>query len=83
MNLGRTAATTLIAALSAGGVLLASGTALAQDRTGRAPEPVPGLANMEQHMSAANPGMARMHQLHSAGNPGMARMHQLMTDGPR
>jgi hypothetical protein len=65
-----TATATLLAALAAGGVLLASaGTASAQDATDRDPGPVPG--------------MARMHQLMTEQNPGMARMHQLMTDGPR
>ena len=85
MKVRRTTATvTLVATLAAGGVLLASaGTAFAQDRTDRAPGPVPGMAEMHQQMTEQNPGMARMHELHTDQNPGMARMHQLMTDGPR
>lgn len=85
MKVRRTTATaTLLAALAAGGIMLASaGTASAQDATDRAPGPVLGMAATHQQMTAGNPGMARMHQLHAAGNPGMARMHQLMTDGPR
>lgn len=79
-----TATATLLSALAAGGVLLASaGTAFAQDRTDRGSGPVPGMAEMHQEMTADNPGMARMHELMTEQNPGMARMHQLMTDGPR
>ncbi len=85
MNVRRTTVTaTLLSALVAGGVLLASaGTASAQSPRDRAPGPVPGMAAMHQQMTAEYPGMGRMHALMTDQNPGMARMHDLMTDGPR
>jgi len=85
MKVQRTTATVaLLAALATGGVLLTSaGTASAQDPAHRAPRPVPGMARMDELMTAGNPGMVRMHQLMIDGNPGLARMHQLMIDGPR
>ncbi len=83
MNARRTATTaaTVLAALTAGGLLVApAATASAQDRS---PAPVPGMDRMHQQMTDQNPGMARMHELHREGNPGMPRMRELMTDGSR
>lgn len=85
MNARRTAATTatILAAVTAGGLYLASAaSATAPARSSQAPQ-VPGMARMHQQMTEQNPGMARMQQLMAEQNPGMARMHQLMTDGPR
>lgn len=76
-----TTAALALAAMTVGGLLLATATtASAQDR---APARVPGMERMHQQMTADDPGMERMRELYRGGNPGMDRMHALMTDGAR
>ena len=86
MSTRRTATTaaTALAALTAGGLLLASAaTVSAQDRPDRAPTPVPGMSRMHQQMTEQDPGMTQMHELRIEKDPGMTQMHELMTDGPQ